>query len=114
MTITLKRKVPLIVPPSVQRKARLKAGDRVEFKAAPGMITIISKLPVASRATPSLADDEYTPAQRRIIDRQIAEGLEDIKNGRTHGPFNTVQEMIASIEANIKKARPAKRRKSGR
>jgi len=107
MTITLKRKVPLIVPPSVQRKARLKAGDRVEFKAAPGMITIITK----PSAIPT--DDEYTPAQRRIIDRQIAEGLEDIKSGRTHGPFNTVEEMIASIETNIKKSRPAKRRKSG-
>ena len=101
MTITLKAKAPLVVPPSVQRKARLKAGDRVEFKATPGRITIVSKPP----AVPSATDDEYTPEQRRIIERQIAEGLEDIKKGRTHGPFNTVEEMIASMKAGTKTSR---------
>lgn len=107
MTITLKAKAPLVVPPSVQRKARLKAGDQVEFKATPGKITIVSKPSVAA------ADDEYTPAQRRIIEAQLAEGLEDIKKGRTYGPFNTVEEMIASIEGHIRKSRPAKRRQAG-
>ena len=110
MTITLKAKSPLMVPPSVQRKARLKAGDQVEFHAAPGKITIVSKLPAAA----ATAEDEYTPEQRRIIEAQLAEGLEDIKKGRTYGPFNTVEEMIASMEANIRKSRPAKKRKRGR
>ncbi|OFV95373.1 MAG: hypothetical protein A3H28_02215 [Acidobacteria bacterium RIFCSPLOWO2_02_FULL_61_28] len=110
MTITLKKKARLVVPPGIQRKARLKAGDQVEFKATPGMITIVSKPPAAPPST----DDEYTPEQRRIIDRQITEGLEDIKKGRTYGPFNTVEEMVASMEANIQKSRPAKRRKTGR
>lgn len=110
MTITLKAKAPLVVPPSVQRKARLKAGDQVEFKATPGKITIVTKPPVVAAA----ADDEYTPEQRRIIEAQLAEGLEDIRKGRVHGPFNTVEEMIASMEANIKKSRPTKRRKTGR
>ena len=98
-----------MVPPSVQRKARLKAGDQVEFRATPGKITIVSKQPVAAAA-----DDEYTPEQRRIIEAQLAEGLEDIKQGRTYGPFDTVEEMIASIEGNIRKPRPAKKRKRGR
>jgi bifunctional DNA-binding transcriptional regulator/antitoxin component of YhaV-PrlF toxin-antitoxin module len=111
MTITLKAKAPLVVPPSVQRKARLKAGDQVEFRATPGKITIVTKPPVAAATA---ADDEYTPEQRRIIEAQLAEGLEDIKKGRTYGPFNTVEEMIASMEANIKKSRPAKKRKHGR
>ena len=110
MTITLKAKAPLVVPPSVQRKARLKAGDQVEFRAAPGKITIVSKPPAAA----ATADGEYTPEQRRIIEAQLAEGLEDIKQGRTYGPFNTVEEMIASIEGNIRKSRPAKKRKRAR
>ena len=114
MTITLKAKAPLVVPLSVQRKARLKAGDQVEFKAAPGRITIVSKPPAARPAAPSVTEDEYTPEQRRIIDVQLAEGLEHLRQGRVHGPFNTVEEMISSIEANIKKSRPAKRRKTGR
>jgi bifunctional DNA-binding transcriptional regulator/antitoxin component of YhaV-PrlF toxin-antitoxin module len=108
MTTTLKAKAPLVVPPSVQRKARLKPGDRVEFQAAPGKITIISK------PRPAAADDEYTPEQRRIIEAQLAEGLEDIKQGRTYGPFDTVDEMIASIEDNIRKSRPTRKRKRAR
>ena len=110
MTITLKAKAPLVVPASVQRKARLKVGDQVEFRAAPGKITIVSKPPAAA----ATSDDEYTPEQRRIIEAQLAEGLEDIKQGRTHGPFNTVEEMIASIEGNLRKSRPAKKRKRAR
>jgi bifunctional DNA-binding transcriptional regulator/antitoxin component of YhaV-PrlF toxin-antitoxin module len=109
MTVTLKAKAPLIVPPSVQRKARLKAGDQVEFRATPGKITIVTK-----PAAPAATDDEYTPAQRRIIEAQLAEGLEDIKAGRTYGPFSTVEEMIASMEAHIKKPRPSKKRKRAR
>ena len=107
MTVTLKAKSPLVVPPSVQRKARLKAGDQVEFQATPGKITIVSK-------PPAVADDDYTPEQRRIVEAQLAEGLEDIKQGRTYGPFDTVEEMIASIEANIKKSAPTKKRKRAR
>ena len=55
------------------------------------------------------ADDEYTPAQRRIIDARLAKSDEDIKHHRVHGPFNTAEEMAASIEANIKKLRRAKK-----
>jgi len=98
MTVTLKAKAPLVVPPSVQRKARLKAGDRVEFKATPGMITIVSKPPVSG----ATADDEYTPEQRRIIEAQLAEGLEDIRKGRVSRRFDTVEEMLASLKAGRK------------
>ena len=40
MTVTLKNKIPLVVPPSVQRQAGLKNGDRLEFKVARHTITI--------------------------------------------------------------------------
>ena len=51
--------------------AGLKIGDKLEFKVSGGVITILPKLPTA--------DDDYTPAQRRVIDRGIAKGLEDIR-----------------------------------
>lgn len=102
MTITVQRNRALIVPPSVRRKAGLKAGDRVEFKVSGGLITIVPELPSA--------DDEYTPEQRRIIDARLAKADDDIKNGRVFGPFNTAEEMAASIEAHIKKVRPARRK----
>lgn len=109
MTITLKAKSQLVVPSSVQRKARLKAGDRVEFKASPGVITIIGKPSAAARVT----DDEYTPEQRRIVNREIAKGLEDVRKGRTYGPFDTADEAIQFLRKEIR-ARKAAKRKTAR
>ena len=94
MTVTVKSKLPLVVPMSVRRKAGLRSGQEIEFKVAGGVINIIPKLPSA--------DDEYTPEQRRIIDAQLAEGLADIKAGRTLGPFDSADEMIAHMKAQIK------------
>src|ERR1017187_8527596 len=67
MTITVKNKSGLVVPPTVQRKAGIKVGDELEFKVSGGIIHIIPKLPTA--------DDEYTPKQRAVIDAQLKEGL---------------------------------------
>ena len=60
-------------------------------------------------------NDEYTPRQRRIVDARLAEGLADIKAGRTHGPFDSADEMIAHMKAQTKKLRPpAKKAKRSR
>jgi hypothetical protein len=45
---------------------------------------------------PGSSDD--TPAQRRMIDAQIAEGLDDIRKGRVSPRFGTVDEMLASLK----------------
>jgi bifunctional DNA-binding transcriptional regulator/antitoxin component of YhaV-PrlF toxin-antitoxin module len=102
MTITVKQRADLVVPVRLQRQAGIKPGDQVELKVAGGVITIIPKLP--------RADDEYTPEQRRIIDARLAKADEDIEHGRVYGPFNTADEMAASIEAKIKNLRAAKRK----
>lgn len=102
MTTVVKKSTPIVIPESLRRRAGIKPGDRLKFQISGGIINIIPQLPSA--------DDEYTPAQRRIIDAQLEEGMEDIRKGRTYGPFNTAKEMAASIEANIKKMRAAKRR----
>jgi bifunctional DNA-binding transcriptional regulator/antitoxin component of YhaV-PrlF toxin-antitoxin module len=101
MTIVVKKRTDLVVPTSVQRRAGIKAGDRLEFKVSGGVITIFPKRP--------RADDEYTPEQRRSIDARLARADEDIKHGRVYGPFNTAEEMAASIEDNIKNLRTARR-----
>ena len=107
MTVTVKSNASdLVVPASVRRRAGIKAGDRLEFKVSGGIINIIPKLP--------LADDEYTPAQRRIIDARLAESEEDLKRGRTFGPFNTAEEMITSMKAQLKKKSVVKKAKRSR
>ena len=43
-----------------------------------------------------------TPAdepQRKTVDEQVAEGLEDLRKGRVHGPFRTVDELERSMRA---------------
>ena len=100
MTTTLKGKTNLVVPLSLQRRARMKAGDTLEFKAAPGVIIITAK--------PPPADDEYTPEQRRIVDAQLADGLEDIRQGRVSRRFDTVDEMLTSLKAGKKTPRRPK------
>lgn len=104
MTVTVKNKTPLVVPPAVRRQAGLKSGDKLEFKVSGGVITIRPKLPTA--------DDEYTPAQRRVIDRGIAKGLEDIRKGRIHGPFKTADEAVAHLRSLARSRKKAAARRS--
>ena len=106
MTVTVKSKTPLVVPPAVRRRAGFKNGQQVEFGVSDGVITIRPKL--------AAADDEFTPEQRQIIDAQLAEGLADIEAGRTFGPFDSAEEMIAHMKARIAKGRSTKRPKRSR
>jgi bifunctional DNA-binding transcriptional regulator/antitoxin component of YhaV-PrlF toxin-antitoxin module len=65
MTVIVKPATDLVVPRSVRCRAGIKAGDRLEFKVSGGVINIVPKLPSA--------EDEYTPAQRRIVNARLAE-----------------------------------------
>lgn len=97
MTVTVKNrtKTPLVVPPSIRRKAGYRDGEDIEFRVSGGVITILPKLPTA--------DDEYTPEQRRIIDAGLAKSDANIKAGRVYGPFSTHKEFIASLHKEAKK-----------
>jgi AbrB family looped-hinge helix DNA binding protein len=99
MTVTVKNKRPLVVPPAVRRQAGLKSGDRLEFKVSGQVITILPKPPVA--------DDEYTPAQRRAIDRGIALSEKQYAAGKSYGPFATAKEAIAALDANLSRRQAA-------
>ena len=104
MTITLKEKTPLVVPLNMQRQAGIKAGDRVEFRASRGVITILTK------PQPAAGNEEYTPEQHRAIRAQLAESLEDVRKGRVYGPFATVSELERSLRLAARKtAAKAKR-----
>jgi bifunctional DNA-binding transcriptional regulator/antitoxin component of YhaV-PrlF toxin-antitoxin module len=95
MTTVVKSKAPIMVPPSVQRRAGIAPGDRVEIKTIRGVITIVG--------TPE-AMEEYTPSQRRVIAAQLAEGLKDVRHGRVSRRFDTVNEMLASMRSARKKS----------
>jgi len=101
MTIIVNEKTRRLFPPSVRRQAGIRIGDELEIRVSGKIITILPRLPTA--------DDEYTPEQRRIIDARLSKADEDIRKGRTYGPFNTADEMIASMKAELKKRAAGKR-----
>jgi bifunctional DNA-binding transcriptional regulator/antitoxin component of YhaV-PrlF toxin-antitoxin module len=96
MTVTVKSKDLLVVPPSVQRRARLKAGDRLEFKVSGGVITIVPKLPSS--------EDEYTPEQRRAVDARLARA----RKGPYYGPFNTPDEAVKFLRKEMRSRKTGK------
>ena len=102
MTVIVKNRPGLTVPAKIQRQAHLKIGELVEFRASGGVITILPKLPSA--------DGEYTPEQRRRVDAQLAEGLDDIARGRVSPRFDTVDEMLASMKSSRKRVQRQKPR----
>jgi AbrB family looped-hinge helix DNA binding protein len=64
MTVVVSR-AGLVVPHSVRRKAGIKAGDKVEFKVAGGVINIVPKH--------SEADDVLTPEESALVKKSERE-----------------------------------------
>lgn len=106
-TAKIQHKGQVTIPTSVRRQAGLSKGDLVNFSFSNGKIVITPRI-IIDRAQFPTADDEYTPAQRRAIDRQLAKGLADIKAGRVHGPFNTSEDLLTSLHAESKKLQARK------
>lgn len=75
--VTVKNKYQVVIPQSVREQIGVAVGDILEAKVERGRIT-------------------FTP--KSVVDRAIAEGLEDVRKGRVRGPFNTVDEMIDSLK----------------
>jgi AbrB family looped-hinge helix DNA binding protein len=109
-TTKIQHKGQVTIPTHVREQAGLSQGDLVEFSYERGKIVITPKLLIDRSKFPT-ADDEYTPAQRRIVDSQLAEGLADIKAGRISGPFDSGDGMITDMKANLKKKATGKKTK---
>ena len=106
--VRVQQKGQMTIPSSIRSAVGLADGDLVEVKAAGKRIIITPQL-VIDRSKFPTADDEYTPAQRRFIDAQLAKGLAEVKAGRTAGPFNSAEEMVAHMKGALKKRASAKK-----
>ncbi len=89
--VTVKNKFQVVIPARVRAQVGIKVGDLLEAKAVRGKVTL---------------------APKSVIDKGIAESLEDFRNGRYYGPFNTAEEMAASLRANVRKLRARRRNRS--
>lgn len=97
MGVVVSAESELVVPRSVQRRAGLKSGQKVEFKVSGGVINIVPELPTAG--------DEYTPAQRRVIDGRLRQA----RKGPYFGPFATADEAVAFVRKQVSKRKRMKR-----
>lgn len=79
--VRVKDKYQVTLPVEVRRKAGLAVGDLLEAKVKGKLITLTPKALV----------------NRALIDKQLEEGLEDVRRGRVDGPYATAKELIADL-----------------
>ncbi len=80
--VSVKNKFQIVIPAKVRKQAGIKVGDLLEAKVERGKLTFVPK---------------------SVIDREIAEGLEDIKQGRFIGPFSNAKEALKALRAKARK-----------
>jgi bifunctional DNA-binding transcriptional regulator/antitoxin component of YhaV-PrlF toxin-antitoxin module len=74
--VRVKTKYQVTLPGALRRQVRVAVGDFLEAKVEKGKITLTPKT---------------------LIDREIAEGLEDFKRGRFIGPFKSAKDGIRAL-----------------
>jgi len=85
--VMVKNKFQVVIPRSVRDKVGINVGDVLEARAERGKIT-------------------FTP--KALVDRGIAKSLEDFKQGRAYGPFETHGEFVNSLHREVRKLRSKK------
>ncbi len=76
------------IPKKLHDELGLAAGDIVELERKGNQIVLTPK---------------------DIVEKGIAEGLEDLKKGRVYGPFSSVKDMLKSLHEDEKPRKKSKR-----
>jgi AbrB family looped-hinge helix DNA binding protein len=85
--VSVKNKFQIVIPRNVRKKIGVNVGDLLEAAVVRGKIT-------------------FTP--KSLVDRGIAESLTDFKEGRAFGPFETRDDLVASLHKEAAKLRSKK------
>ena len=112
-TTRIQHKGQVTIPTRVREQAGLSKGDLVEFSFQRGKIVITPKLIIDRSKFPN-ADNEYTPAQRRVIDRRLALADADIRAGRISKAFSNADDFIADLQRTVTKNRKAASKRAAR
>lgn len=80
--VTVKNKYQVVIPAPLRKAMGIRVGDLLEAKVERGKVTFIPK---------------------SLVDREITEGLEDIRKGRTYGPYSSAEEMIRALHRMTRK-----------
>ena len=80
----------VVIPKEIFDALGLRTGDFVELTRVKGTVVITPKKIVD-------ADEVLTPEQKATIDARLSEGLRDLEEGRVHGPFASVEDMVRHL-----------------
>jgi AbrB family looped-hinge helix DNA binding protein len=80
--VTVKSKFQIVIPQHVREQVHIEIGDILEADVENGKIT-------------------FTP--KSLVNRHLAEGLEDARAGRTHGPYENAEAAIAALDSRAKR-----------
>lgn len=85
LTVKLGVSRQVVIPKKIHDELGLAPGDYLEVTVAGGNVVFTPK---------TLVD--------RRIEKRIAEGLDDIKEGRVYGPFDSAKKLVHSLHARKK------------
>jgi AbrB family looped-hinge helix DNA binding protein len=111
--VKIHRKGQMTLPTRLRALAGIGEGDLVEAAFQHGKIIITPKLVIDRSQFPSVGH-EYTPAQRKIINRGIAQSEKEYNQGKGFGPFETHDQFIASLHKEAKKLGSKKNKRTAR
>jgi len=102
--VKIHRKGQMTLPSSFRAAMGVAEGSLVELSLKNGKTVITPKVVIDRSKFPN-ADNEYTPAQRAVIDRGIAVSEKEYARGEYFGPFDTHEAFIAALRKEA--AKPA-------
>jgi AbrB family looped-hinge helix DNA binding protein len=88
--VTVKTKFQIVIPQHIREQVHVEIGDILEANVEDGKITLTPK---------------------SLIDRHLAEGLEDIRKGRTHGPYDSAAAAIKALDVRANRSAKKKPRR---
>lgn len=105
--VKLQRKGQMTLPTSVRSAVGLADGDLVDVRVSGRRIVITPTL-VIDRSKFPVAEDEYSPEQRRIINASLKEA----EKGPYFGPFRNGAEVAAFLKKWKRRSKSAKSKTS--
>lgn len=91
--VTVKNKYQVVIPQRLREQIEVQVGDLLEVEVDKGKFV-------------------FTP--KSIVDRAVAEALDDVKKVRPHGPYGSPGEMLAALKGNRRKKEGRKIRRRRR
>ncbi len=94
--VRIKQKFQVTIPDHVRKQVGLEVGDFMEATAKGNVILLKPKTVV----------DRHPE-----IDARLHEALDDVKAGRTYGPFNSAKELVSDLHRRTRRVKMKRTKK---